>query len=55
LLSLVSLALIFVQLQRRYRSAALALIIKGGVPLALSRKRGRTLTVCRPAFAPSRA
>jgi len=35
LLSLVSLALIFVVLQRRYRSGVLALIIMGGVPLAL--------------------
>ena len=35
LLSLVSLALIFVVLYSRYRSAALALIIMGNVPLAL--------------------
>jgi heavy-metal exporter, HME family len=35
LLSLVSLALIFVVLQSRYRSPVLALIIMGGVPLAL--------------------
>jgi HME family heavy-metal exporter len=35
LLSLVSLALIFVVLQSRYRSAVLALIIMGSVPLAL--------------------
>jgi HME family heavy-metal exporter len=34
-LSLASLALIFVVLQSRYRSAVLALIIMGGVPLAL--------------------
>jgi heavy-metal exporter, HME family len=35
LLSLVSLALIFVVLQSRYRSAVLALIVMGGIPLAL--------------------
>ena len=39
-LSVVSLLLIFVVLYSRYRSAALALIIMGNVPLALHRQRG---------------
>ena len=35
LLSLVSLALVFVVLRQRYRSAALALVVMGNIPLAL--------------------